>query len=155
MQQGKRFRTNVRSRPLQSVRRAFFRRPTVVILHMGKTAPEAALEFFQSFHKKISGADFCFCKETARCTFVRQIGICPTKVLALRGRGVLPSRTHFNLKLWMPTKKEDSSPKLRAASILSASMRSRISVSMRCFARPDRSTTEAVLSSNASSAKSS
>ena len=28
----KRFRTNVRSSPLQSVRRAFFRRPTVVIL---------------------------------------------------------------------------------------------------------------------------
>ena len=39
----KRFRTNVRSRPLQSVRRAFFRRPTVVILHPGKTRPRKPL----------------------------------------------------------------------------------------------------------------
>ena len=37
----KRFRTNVRSRPLQSVRRAFFLRPTVVILHPETTRPQA------------------------------------------------------------------------------------------------------------------
>ena len=39
----KRFRSDVRSRPLQSVRRAFFRRPTVVILHKGKTRPRKPL----------------------------------------------------------------------------------------------------------------
>ena len=31
--------SDVRHCPLQSVRRAFFRRPTVVILHPGKTLP--------------------------------------------------------------------------------------------------------------------
>ena len=30
---------------------------------------------------------------TASCTFVRQTGVCPTKVLALRGRGIRRCRT--------------------------------------------------------------
>ena len=38
-----RFRSDVRHCPLQSVRRAFFRRPTVVILHPGKTRPRKPL----------------------------------------------------------------------------------------------------------------
>ena len=49
-------------------------------------APEAATEDFRNFGQRFSGADFCYRQITASCTFVRQIGICPTKVLALRGR---------------------------------------------------------------------
>ena len=51
------------------------------------SAPEAVTEVFQSFHKKFSAADFCCRQTTASCTFVRQTAFCPTKVLALRGRG--------------------------------------------------------------------
>ena len=34
----------------------------------------------------VATRDFCFCKETASCVFVRQPSVCPTKTLALRGR---------------------------------------------------------------------
>ena len=50
-------------------------------------APEAATEDFRNFGQRFSGADFCYRQITARCTFVRQTAFCPTKVLALRGRG--------------------------------------------------------------------
>ena len=60
------------------------------------SAPEAVTEVFQSFHKKFSAADFCCRQTTASCTFVRQIGICPTKVLALRGRAFSPVERLLN-----------------------------------------------------------
>ena len=60
------------------------------------SAPEAVTEVFQSFHKKFSAADFCCRQTTASCTFVRQIGICPTKVLALRGRAFSRVERLFN-----------------------------------------------------------
>ena len=79
--------SDVRSRPLQSAPRVCFGARTVVYC-TGKDPPsEAVAEAFQSFYKKFSAADFCFRQKTASCTFVRQIDICPTKVLALRGRG--------------------------------------------------------------------
>ena len=91
--------SDVRSRPLQTapVRTDgfFLPRNGCNIAPGTDPAPEAVAEVFQRFHKKISAADFCYRQITASCTFVRQIGICPTKVLALRGRGVLPSRTPF------------------------------------------------------------
>ena len=52
-------------------------------------------EDFRNFGQRFSGADFCLRQSTASCIFVGQIPICPTKVLALRGRGVLPSQTPF------------------------------------------------------------
>ncbi len=75
-----------------------FWRPHGCNIATGKDpSPDAVAKVFQSFHKKISAADFCFCKETASCTFVRQIGICPTKVqLALRGRAFSQVERLFN-----------------------------------------------------------
>ena len=102
--------SDVRSRPLQSVRRAFFGARTVVILHMGKTAPEAASEVFQSFHKKISGADFCCRQTTARCTFVRQTAFCPTKVLALRDGVAFPSHATLTTNTMTTAKKRTGRP---------------------------------------------
>ena len=59
-------------------------------------APEAATEDFRNFGQRFSGADFCYRQITASCTFVRQIGICPTKVLALRGRAFSRVERLFN-----------------------------------------------------------
>ena len=88
--------SDVRSRPLQSAPRACFGARTVIILQPGTApAPEAVTEDFRNFGQRFSGADFCFRQKTASCTFVRQIGICPTKVLALRGRGRSPVAALF------------------------------------------------------------
>ena len=58
-------------------------------------APEAVAEVWQSFFENFSAADFCYRQITASCTFVRQTAVCPTKVLALRGRGRSPVATLF------------------------------------------------------------
>ena len=50
----------------------------------------------ENFGQRFSGADFCYRQITASCTFVRQIGICPTKVLALRGRAFSRVERLFN-----------------------------------------------------------
>jgi len=59
-------------------------------------APEAVTEDFRNFGQRFSGADFCCRQTTASCPFVRQIGICPTKVLALRGRAFSRVERLFN-----------------------------------------------------------
>ena len=41
----------------------------------------------ENFGQRFSGADFCYRQITASCVFVGQTMVCPTKVLALRGRG--------------------------------------------------------------------
>ena len=41
---------------------------------------------------------FTVAETVASCTFVRQIGICPTKVLALRGYGVAPKSRHLKTR---------------------------------------------------------
>lgn len=48
---------------------------------------EAVAEVLQRFFENFSATDFSPHLRRASCTFVRQIAICPTKVLALRGRG--------------------------------------------------------------------
>ena len=58
-------------------------------------ATRPVTEDFQNFWQQFFVVAFSHRQMGASCTFVRQIGICPTKVLALRGRGVLPSRTPF------------------------------------------------------------
>ncbi len=74
----------------------FFLRPDGCNIAPGTDpAPEAVAEVLQRFFENFSAAEFYHRQMVASCTFVRQIAICPTKVLALRGRGVLPSRTPF------------------------------------------------------------
>ena len=65
-------------------------------------APEAVAEVWQRFFENFFAADFCYRQITASCTFVRQIGICPTKVLALRGRGRSLVATLFFSHIWIP-----------------------------------------------------
>ena len=86
----------VRSRPLQSApvrTEGLFLRPHGCNIAYGKDPPSEA---FQSFHKKFSAAEFSPHLRRASCTFVRQIGICPTKVLALRGRAFSRVERLFN-----------------------------------------------------------
>ena len=97
-----RFRCPLTTAPVRT--EGLFWRPHGCNIAHGKNPPsEAVTEVLQSFFENFSAADFCFCKETASCTFVRQIGICPTKVLALRGRGRSPVATLFSSYLWIPT----------------------------------------------------
>ena len=80
-----RFRCPLTTAPVRTD--GFFLRPDGCNIAPGTDpAPEAATEDFRNFGQRFSGADFCCRQTTASCTFVRQIGICPTKVLALRGR---------------------------------------------------------------------
>ena len=89
--------SDVRSRPLQSAPMDFFcPRNGCNIAPGTDPAPEAATEDFRNFGQRFSGADFCCRQTTASCTFVRQIGICPTKVLALRGRAFSPVERLLN-----------------------------------------------------------
>ena len=88
--------SDVRSRPPQSAPRACFGARMVIILQPGTApAPEAVTEDFQNFGQRFFGADSSHRQMGASCTFVRQIGICPTKVLALRGRGRSPVAALF------------------------------------------------------------
>ena len=57
---------------------------------------EAVAEVWHRFFENFSAADFSPHLRRASCTFVRQIGICPTKVLALRGRAFSPVERLFN-----------------------------------------------------------
>ena len=85
-----RFRCPLQTAPVRT--EGLFWRPHGCNIAPGTDPPlEAVAEVFQSSHKKSFAADFCYRQITASCTFVRQIGICPTKVLALRGRVAFPS----------------------------------------------------------------
>ena len=57
---------------------------------------EAVAEVWHRFFENFSAADFSPHLRRASCTFVRQIGICPTKVLALRGRAFSRVERLFN-----------------------------------------------------------
>ena len=59
-------------------------------------ASAVAAEDSENFGKTCSGADSYPRQRVASCTFVRQIGICPTKVLALRGRAFSRVERLFN-----------------------------------------------------------
>ena len=52
---------------------------------------EAVAEVWHRFFENFSAADFSPHLRRASCTFVRQTTVCPTKVLALRGRVAFPS----------------------------------------------------------------
>lgn len=89
--------SDVRSRPLQSAPRACFGARTVIILQPGTApAPEAVTEDFRNFDQRFSGADFSPHLRRASCTFVGQTVVCPTKVLALRGRAFSPVERLLN-----------------------------------------------------------
>ena len=90
-----RFRCPLQTAPVRTD--GFFLRPDGCNIAPGTDpAPEAATEDFQNFSQRFSGADFCCRQTTASCTFVRQTGVCPTKVLALRGRAFSPVERLLN-----------------------------------------------------------
>ena len=97
-----RFRCPLQTAPVRT--EGLFWRPHGCNIATGKDPlSEAVAEVLQRFFENFSATDFSPHLRRASCTFVRQIGICPTKVLALRGRSVLPSRTPFGPILWIPT----------------------------------------------------
>ena len=132
------------------------RAPTVVILHKGKTRPRKPLrEILKTSDRDSPARIFPIAR------WERGVPL-SDKLRFVRQRSSLCEAVAFsrverlsNLKLWIPTKKEDNIPKHRVISILSGSMKSRISASTSCFVRPDWSITAAGLSSNASLPRSS
>ena len=104
-----RFRCPLQTAPVRT--EGLFWRPHGCNIAPGTDPPsEAVAEVFQSFYKRFSAADFCFRQKTASCTFVRQIGICPTKVLALRGRAFSRVERLFNRYYEYRPKKNTTSP---------------------------------------------
>ena len=74
-----------------------FLRPHGCNIAYGKDPPSKAVaEVWPSFFENFSAAEFSPHLRRASCTFVRQIGICPTKVLALRGRAFSRVERLFN-----------------------------------------------------------
>ena len=145
-----RFRCPLTTAPVRT--EGLFQRPTVVILHMGKTAPEAASEVFQSFHRKNFRRGFLLSPDNS------EVYLCPTKVLALRGWATPKSRPFF--KLYMDTDREltditDRKPRTPGYKYSFRLNEEQIFALTSCFARPERSTTAACLSSKGSSTKSS
>ena len=151
--------SDVRSRPLQSVRRAFFSYRTVVILHRerpclgsrsGGVFKLSIAVLRRGFFPSPDGSELCFCPTN--------LGLSDKNARSARP-GSLLSRDPFLSYLWIPTEKQLSemlrSRKLRVISTLSGSMKSKISASTNCSAKPDWSITAAVLSSKESSARSS
>ena len=97
-----RFRCPPTTAPVRSA--GFFLRPDGCNIAAGTDPPSKAVSGnSENFEQRFSGADFCCRQTTASCTFVRQIGICPTKVLALRGRGRSQVATLFLPILWIQT----------------------------------------------------
>ena len=130
-----RFRCPLTTAPVRT--EGLFQRPTVVILHREQTRPQdPSWRTSETFGSNSSARIFVVARQR------RGVPLSDKGTRSARPGGVLPSRTPFNLKLWIPTKKEDSNLKHRVISILSASMKSRISASRSCFAKPDWSITE-------------
>ena len=98
--------SDVRSRPFQSVRRAFFHLQTVVILHRERPA----LGGFSKFSQKIFRRGFCYRQITASCTFVCRKIFRHTKVLALRGRVAFPSHATLTTDTMTTAKKRTGRP---------------------------------------------
>ena len=99
----KRFRTNVRPRPLQSAQRVCFGARTVVILHRERPALGGRSGGFSKFLQKIFRRGFLLSPDNS------ELYLCPTNYrLSDKGPrsarpGVLPSRTPFEPILWIPT----------------------------------------------------
>ena len=90
-----RFRCPLQSAPVRT--EGLFWRPHGCNIAPGTDpATRPVTEDFQNFWQQFFVVDFCCRQTTASCTFVRQIGICPTKVLALRGRAFSPVERLFN-----------------------------------------------------------
>ena len=80
-----RFRCPPLSAPVRST--DFFSAPNDCNIASGNDpATEAVAEDFRNFSQRFYAADFCYRQITASCTFVGQTPVCPTKMLALRGR---------------------------------------------------------------------
>ena len=81
-----RFRCPLQTAPVRT--EGLFWRPHGCNIAEGNDPPsEAVAEVWHRFFENFSAADFSPHLRRASCTFVRQTAFCPTKVLALRGRG--------------------------------------------------------------------
>ena len=97
IQQGKtlRFRCPLQSAPVRTD--GFFLPRNGCNIAPGNDPPsEAVAEVWHRFFENFSAADFSPHLRRASCTFVRQTTVCPTKVLALRGRAFSPVERLLN-----------------------------------------------------------
>ena len=103
--------SDVRSRPLQSVRRAFFFVPDGCNIAPGTDpAMETVTEDFQNFSQRFSGADFCCRQTTASCTFVCRKVFRHTKGARSARLGGVPESRHLNYQTDDNHEKEDRTP---------------------------------------------
>ena len=88
IQQGKtlRFRCPLQSAPVRTDG-FFLPRNGCNIAPGNDPASGPVMENFRNFRQQFFGADFSHRQMGASCVFVRQPSVCPTKTLALRGRG--------------------------------------------------------------------
>ena len=97
IQQGKtlRFRCPLQSAPVRSP--GFFSAPDGCNIAVGNSpASRLPPAVYQNLRSKFSAADLSPHLRRASCTFVRQTTVCPTKVLALRGRAFSPVERLLN-----------------------------------------------------------
>ena len=152
--------SDVRSRPLQSVRRAFFSYRTVVILHREQPHPRKPYRGIQRTSSKDSPARIFVVARQQRAVPLyaeKFFGIQRYSSLCEAGRR---SRvTPLKLPDWWQPQKRGSDARQRqipeSTGIISNSPRKRISALSRCFVRLDWSIIGANLSSKESSTRSS
>ena len=90
-----RFRCPLQTAPVRT--EGLFWRPHGCNIAEGNDPPsEAVAEVWHRFFENFSAADFSPHLRRASCTFVRQTTVCPTKVLALRGRAFSPVERLLN-----------------------------------------------------------
>ena len=149
--------SDVRSRPLQSARRACFGARTVVILHREQPYPRKPYRGILRTSVRDSSARIFPIARWERgvplsdkLRFVRQRS-------SLCEAGDAPKSRPFLSYIWIPTENRQTrparSPERRVINTLSGLTRSKISASTNCSAKPDWSITGAVLSSNDSLAR--
>ena len=151
--------SDVRSRPLQSVRRAFFSYRTVVILHREQPHPRKPYRGIQRTSSKDSPARiFVVARQQRAVPLYAEKFFGIRKVLALRGRVAFPSHATLQPTIWQVQKRGSDARQRQipeSTGIISNSPRKRISALSRCFVRLDWSIIGANLSSKESSTRSS
>ena len=151
--------SDVRSRPLQSVRRAFFSYRTVVILHREQPHPRKPYRGIQRTSSKDSPVRiFVVARQQRAVPLYAEKFFGIRKVLALRGWVVFPSHATLQPTIWQVQKRGSDARQRQipeSTGIISNSRRKRISALSRCFVRLDWSIIGANLSSKESSTRSS
>ena len=146
-----RFRCPLQTAPVRT--EGLFWRPHGCNIAEGNDPPsEAVAEVWHRFFENFSAADFSPHLRRASCTFVCRKNFRHTKGARSARLGPLPSRDPFSSYIWIPIENRPTrptrSPERRVINTRFGLTKSKTSASTSCSAKPDRSITAAVLSSN-------